>query len=73
MQFMPQPLSCLSDMLDVLVESLEDLVVDSFRPCIPKGNLWRGLVVDAFTFLLHPLGDRIDQVFRVGDLLFDEF
>ncbi|MCV7068086.1 hypothetical protein H7H51_24495 [Mycolicibacterium farcinogenes] len=59
-------------MLDVFVESLKDLIVDSFRPRVPERNLWWALVVNAFACLLHPLRDRIDQIFRVGDLLLNQ-
>ncbi|MGV0807527.1 hypothetical protein [Mycolicibacterium setense] len=52
--------------------ALEDLILDPVRPGVFKGNRRKALVVDVFASLLHPLRDRVHEVFCVGDLLLNE-
>ncbi|WKG03642.1 hypothetical protein [Mycolicibacterium sp. HK-90] len=60
-------------MLDVLLVALENFILNPIRPSVFEGNLRKTLVVDVLTRFLHSLRNRVNQVFRVSDLLLDEF
>ncbi len=60
-------------MSDVFFKTLADLVLDSRRPSVVGSIRGRFFVVDAFACLLNALRGGINQIFGVGNLLFDQF